>query len=94
MGNTERQSERSTQVFGDLLYSAKDSKLRAIGSLGLAVLALPFAFRKGHRVLPIIAASAFGATGEVSDWNLARKIVEVVKVPVILAGGLGPENVC
>ena len=27
------------------------------------------------------------------DWNISRRIVEAVTVPVILAGGLGPDNV-
>lgn len=36
---------------------------------------------------------AVGATGLVHDWSLSRRIVEAVEVPVILAGGLGPENV-
>lgn len=34
-----------------------------------------------------------GATGETHDWSLSRKIVESVFIPVILAGGLGPDNV-
>ena len=34
-----------------------------------------------------------GAAGEVNDWNIDREIVEKVNVPVILAGGLGPDNV-
>lgn len=34
-----------------------------------------------------------GATGETHNWNISRKIVESVKIPVILAGGLGPDNV-
>jgi phosphoribosylanthranilate isomerase len=34
-----------------------------------------------------------GATGFSHDWTLSRQIVEAVTVPVILAGGLGPENV-
>lgn len=34
-----------------------------------------------------------GATGETHDWNLSKKIVESVSIPVILAGGLGPDNV-
>jgi phosphoribosylanthranilate isomerase len=34
-----------------------------------------------------------GATGIVHDWTISRLIVESVRVPVILAGGLGPENV-
>jgi len=36
---------------------------------------------------------AVGATGLVHDWSLSRRIVEAVEAPVILAGGLGPENV-
>ncbi|RLD12700.1 MAG: hypothetical protein DRI22_05105 [Caldiserica bacterium] len=35
-----------------------------------------------------------GATGKTHDWNISRKIVESVKKPVILGGGLSPENVC
>jgi phosphoribosylanthranilate isomerase len=34
-----------------------------------------------------------GATGLIHDWNISRRIVESVHVPVILAGGLGPDNV-
>lgn len=35
----------------------------------------------------------FGALGRTHDWNLSRRIVEEIGIPVILAGGLGPENV-
>lgn len=34
-----------------------------------------------------------GATGQVHDWSISRRIVETVATPVILAGGLSPENV-
>jgi len=37
--------------------------------------------------------SQIGITGETHDWNISRKIVDSVKTPVILAGGLGPDNV-
>ncbi|WP_321935237.1 phosphoribosylanthranilate isomerase [Paraburkholderia sp. J8-2] len=34
-----------------------------------------------------------GGTGLTHDWNLSRQIVASVDVPVILAGGLTPDNV-
>jgi phosphoribosylanthranilate isomerase len=34
-----------------------------------------------------------GALGMVHDWGISRRIVAEVSIPVILAGGLGPENV-
>ena len=34
-----------------------------------------------------------GATGKTHDWSISKKIVESVYIPVILAGGLGPDNV-
>lgn len=34
-----------------------------------------------------------GALGVPHDWSISQRIVEVVSTPVILAGGLGPENV-
>jgi phosphoribosylanthranilate isomerase len=34
-----------------------------------------------------------GATGKLHDWSISRRIVEESRIPVILAGGLSPENV-
>ncbi|MDO8522057.1 MAG: phosphoribosylanthranilate isomerase [bacterium] len=34
-----------------------------------------------------------GGTGRTHDWNISRKIVESISIPVILAGGLNPDNV-
>lgn len=36
---------------------------------------------------------ALGGTGKTHDWELSRRIVEMVRIPVILAGGLSPDNV-
>jgi len=35
----------------------------------------------------------FGALGRTHDWSLSRRIVDDIGIPVILAGGLGPDNV-
>lgn len=37
--------------------------------------------------------SQYGATGLTHDWAISAEIVKSVKIPVILAGGLGPDNV-
>src|SRR5262249_30297407 len=34
-----------------------------------------------------------GALGVTHNWKLDREIVESVRIPVIIAGGLGPDNV-
>ena len=34
-----------------------------------------------------------GGTGIVHDWTISKKIVNQLKVPVILAGGLNPNNI-
>jgi phosphoribosylanthranilate isomerase len=34
-----------------------------------------------------------GALGVTHDWTVSRRIVEQLRTPVILAGGLGPDNV-
>lgn len=39
------------------------------------------------------ATGASGATGQTHDWRVSRRLVEALDVPVILAGGLTPENV-
>jgi phosphoribosylanthranilate isomerase len=34
-----------------------------------------------------------GALGLTHDWTISRRMVELVRTPVILAGGLGPDNI-
>jgi len=34
-----------------------------------------------------------GALGVTHSWELDRRIIESVRIPTIIAGGLGPENV-
>lgn len=40
---------------------------------------------------PVTGAS--GATGKTHDWAISRRLVETSERPVILAGGLNPDNV-
>jgi phosphoribosylanthranilate isomerase len=44
----------------------------------------------GNPNLPI---KELGGTGRVHNWNISKKIVSQVKVPVFLAGGLHADNV-
>ena len=36
---------------------------------------------------------AIGATGKVHDWQVSARLVDLSPRPVILAGGLNPDNV-
>ena len=40
-----------------------------------------------------LAVKELGGTGRTHDWGLSRRIVETVRIPVYLAGGLNPDNV-
>jgi len=44
-------------------------------------------------VLDHYSRSAPGGTGQIVDWTAARAFVAASRVPVLLAGGLRPENV-
>jgi phosphoribosylanthranilate isomerase len=39
------------------------------------------------------ADQQIGALGVTHDWRISRRIVDMATIPVILAGGLGPDNV-
>ncbi len=43
---------------------------------------------------PALTVKELGGTGRVHDWLLSREIRDQSPVPVFLAGGLTPENVC
>jgi len=44
-------------------------------------------------LLDSFSSKARGGTGKAFDWDIARKVVETVPLPVILAGGLGADTV-
>lgn len=58
-----------------------DQQLDAIGAVADAIL------------LDSRDESGAGGTGRTHDWSRARDLVERLDVPVVLAGGLTPENV-
>lgn len=39
------------------------------------------------------AVKILGGTGNLHDWGVSRRIVQSVRIPVFLAGGLNPDNV-
>ena len=44
----------------------------------------------GNQRLPV---KELGGTGRKHDWRVSRRICEIVRIPVFLAGGLNPDNV-
>jgi phosphoribosylanthranilate isomerase len=44
-------------------------------------------------ILDTGSTEAIGATGLPHDWDISRRIVELSRIPVVLAGGLHPGNV-
>lgn len=42
---------------------------------------------------PNLAVKELGGTGRTHNWEISRRIVESVPIPVFLAGGLRPDNV-
>jgi len=43
---------------------------------------------------PVSKKKELGGTGRTHNWILSQEIVEKVKIPVYLAGGLNSDNVC
>ena len=44
-----------------------------------------------HQAQPV--SGFVGITGRTCDWDIARQMVQSCRIPVILAGGMGPSNV-
>lgn len=50
-------------------------------------------FEVGAVLIDAQIGAAYGGTGHTLDWEFAAKLVKSVSVPVVLAGGLKPDNV-
>lgn len=71
--------------------------MQAISVAGLEALDIALEYQNVADYLILDTKSTeitgIGASGKTHDWNISREIVEQVQIPVILAGGLSPENV-
>lgn len=71
--------------------------MQAIPMVGPQAVAQAVSFSRVADILLLDSDSeeigGIGATGAVHDWALSAEIVRSVDVPVILAGGLSPDNV-
>lgn len=68
--------------------------LKAIGVRGLGDLAAAHDFGARGILLDAHAPGVYGGTGQTIDWALARRFIEEnAGLPLILAGGITPENV-
>jgi phosphoribosylanthranilate isomerase len=71
--------------------------MQAVSVAGQDALAVALAYQDVADFLILDTQSpdiaGIGASGETHDWNISREIVQQIQIPVILAGGLSPENV-
>ena len=71
--------------------------MQAIAVAGPEAVELALAYQKvaDYLILDTQAPEieGIGASGATHDWNISREIVRRSRIPVILAGGLSPENV-
>ena len=83
--------ERLKNRIGDV------SIMQAIPMTGPAAIGQALEFAQVADMLILDSDSAeiggIGATGDVHDWRLSAQIVQEAAVPIILAGGLSPQNV-
>ena len=66
-----------------------------VGGIESVALALAYAPYADYIILDtdLSGYTGVGATGATHDWSISAEIVRRVNIPIILAGGLKPENV-
>ena len=93
--------DESVEIVADLRENM-ESRIRIIKKIGVGgdrKRSLENALAYENVVDAILLDTVAGGTGETGgtgkehDWNISKEIVECVKKPVILAGGLNPDNV-
>jgi len=98
-------AEKPLNAFETLTLAPIDRRLVDAGMLGDKERHWLDAYHERVRVMlsPLVdafitdtfdpATGASGATGRTHDWNISRRLVEISRRPVLLAGGLAPDNV-
>lgn len=71
--------------------------MQAIAVMDKSAIEMALAYQEVAEYLILDSKSeeveGIGAAGFTHDWNISREIVRQSRIPVILAGGLSPENV-
>lgn len=62
------------------------SKAESYINAGVDIIVLDTAVETG-------AKKQYGGTGQTNNWELVKDLIPLIKAPVLLAGGLNPENV-
>ncbi len=53
---------------------------------------IPFSHVVRAFLLDTYSKKGYGGTGEAFDWSIAKKAVNLITKPIIIAGGITPEN--
>ncbi|MES3516059.1 MAG: phosphoribosylanthranilate isomerase [Natronomonas sp.] len=77
---------------GDLAYLSAQISADVIKAIGPTEAAAYEAVADAL-LIDSVDESGAGGTGETHDWEQTRSVVEALSTPVVLAGGLTPENV-
>lgn len=80
---------RRRDIFSEIMQAIPITGAEAVGE------ARRFAHHVDWLILDSVTdeVEGIGAAGKTHDWTISRAIVEQSPVPVVLAGGLGPDNV-
>jgi phosphoribosylanthranilate isomerase len=92
----ERVSPDVLQLHGNLSPETVAEVRAAVGTVLVATdhgSAPAYAEAADALLVDSVDESGAGGTGETHDWTATRELVETLDVPVLLAGGLTPENV-
>jgi phosphoribosylanthranilate isomerase len=99
LGTVQLHGDESAEEIAELAGIPILKAFRASDDVRARVLSLAEACRQRSAPLAAVLLDAakpglFGGTGALADWNIARQLRESIgDIPLILAGGLTPENV-